>query len=68
MPNKYKHWKFVPKGVSNRNKGLSWIRTHATEGVFYFADDDNTYDLEIFCQVCYIVTHKNFFLNKPIRF
>ncbi|KAF2903505.1 hypothetical protein ILUMI_02695 [Ignelater luminosus] len=51
MPDEYKNKKSMPKGVSNRNKGLSWIRSHATEGVLYFADDDNTYDLDIFCQM-----------------
>lgn len=51
MPNKYKKRKVKPRGVSNRNRGLAWIRKNATEGVFYFADDDNTYDLEIFQQM-----------------
>lgn len=40
-----------PKGVSNRNKGLQWLRRHATTGVFYFADDDNSYDIELFHEV-----------------
>lgn len=52
MPAKYKQKKGVkPRGVSNRNRGLKWIRANATEGVFYFADDDNTYDLDLFTQV-----------------
>lgn len=51
MPNKYKKKVVKPRGVSNRNRGLQWIRKNATEGVFYFADDDNTYDLEIFEQM-----------------
>ncbi|CAD6223009.1 GSCOCG00005348001-RA-CDS [Cotesia congregata] len=51
MPAKYKQKKGVkPRGVSNRNRGLKWIRANATEGVFYFADDDNTYDLDLFTQ------------------
>ncbi|XP_064095282.1 galactosylgalactosylxylosylprotein 3-beta-glucuronosyltransferase P-like isoform X2 [Macrobrachium nipponense] len=37
-----------PRGVSNRNAGLKWLKVHAKEGVFYFADDDNTYDYRIF--------------------
>ena len=41
-------WKKQPKGVSNRNRALEWIMENATEGVFYFADDDNTYDSRIF--------------------
>lgn len=51
MPDKYKKNKVKPRGVSNRNRALKWIRANATNGVFYFADDDNTYDLEIFEQV-----------------
>lgn len=52
MPAKHKQKKGVkPRGVSNRNRGLKWIRANATEGVFYFADDDNTYDLDLFDQV-----------------
>ncbi|XP_074095437.1 glucuronyltransferase P [Cotesia typhae] len=52
MPAKYKQKKGVkPRGVSNRNRGLKWIRANATEGVFYFADDDNTYDLDLFTQI-----------------
>ena len=45
-----------PRGVLQRNKGLSWLRQNIdadrTEGVVYFADDDNTYDLELFEEVC----------------
>ncbi|CAH1792073.1 unnamed protein product [Owenia fusiformis] len=53
-------WKLAPKdpnwlkprGVLQRNLGLTWIRENlkkgANKGVLYFADDDNTYDLQIF--------------------
>lgn len=52
MPEKYKLKKGAkPRGVSNRNRGLQWIRANATRGVFYFADDDNTYDIELFNEV-----------------
>lgn len=51
MPDRFKKRTVKPRGVSNRNRGLAWIRKNATEGVFYFADDDNTYDLEIFHQM-----------------
>ncbi|XP_058454795.1 galactosylgalactosylxylosylprotein 3-beta-glucuronosyltransferase P [Malaya genurostris] len=54
MPAKYRKMKVKPRGVSNRNRGLKWIRANATEGVLYFADDDNTYNLEIFEQMRYI--------------
>ena len=44
-----------PRGVLQRNKGLSWLRKHIdsdrTDGVVYFADDDNTYDLQLFEEV-----------------
>ncbi|XP_028393382.1 galactosylgalactosylxylosylprotein 3-beta-glucuronosyltransferase 3-like isoform X2 [Dendronephthya gigantea] len=44
-------WK-VPRGMEQRNKGLEWVRRNfdpgRMEGVVYFADDDNTYDVEIF--------------------
>lgn len=52
MPEIYKNRKGAkPRGVSNRNRGLEWLRANATTGVFYFADDDNTYDLQIFDEV-----------------
>jgi len=52
MPAKYKNKKGnKPRGVSNRNRGIEWIRANATDGVMYFADDDNTYDIRIFEQV-----------------
>ncbi|KAH8270518.1 hypothetical protein KR018_011045 [Drosophila ironensis] len=55
MPEKYKQPKRAkPRGVSNRNRGLEYLRQHATEGVLYFADDDNTYDISIFEQMRYI--------------
>ncbi|GAB0098463.1 Galactosylgalactosylxylosylprotein 3-beta-glucuronosyltransferase [Sergentomyia squamirostris] len=53
MPEKFRKNKVKPRGVSNRNRGLKWIRANATEGVFYFADDDNTYDVSLFDQIRY---------------
>lgn len=54
MPDIYKNRKGAkPRGVSNRNRGLEWLRANATTGVFYFADDDNTYDLLIFEEMRY---------------
>lgn len=44
------NWKH-PRGVLQRNEALAWIRTNvpaSREGVVYFADDDNTYSLELF--------------------
>ena len=55
------HW-LKPRGVLQRNKGLEWLRENlrpsTSNGVVYFADDDNTYDLQLFEQVslcCYII-------------
>ncbi|XP_071535272.1 galactosylgalactosylxylosylprotein 3-beta-glucuronosyltransferase P-like isoform X2 [Panulirus ornatus] len=76
MPEEYKKRTGVPKprGVANRNGGMDWIRMHATEGVMYFADDDNTYDIRIFEEMRYtkrvsmfpvgLVTH--FGLSTPV--
>ena len=44
-----------PKGVSNRNGGLAWVKARARDGVVYFADDDNTYDIRLFEEVCVCV-------------
>lgn len=47
-------WKY-PKGVWQRNKALDWIRDNLADldlsGAIYFADDDNTYDLELFDEI-----------------
>ncbi|XP_023649735.1 galactosylgalactosylxylosylprotein 3-beta-glucuronosyltransferase 3 isoform X1 [Paramormyrops kingsleyae] len=42
-----------PRGVEQRNEGLRWLRENiwageTAEGVVYFADDDNTYSLQLF--------------------
>lgn len=51
MPSKYQKVKNKPRGVANRMAGLNWVRSNGKEGVIYFADDDNTYDIRIFEQV-----------------
>ncbi|XP_072370148.1 galactosylgalactosylxylosylprotein 3-beta-glucuronosyltransferase 1-like isoform X2 [Scyliorhinus torazame] len=43
----------TPRGTLQRNLGLRWLRdslspNDSSEGVVYFADDDNTYSLELF--------------------
>lgn len=47
--------RFKPRGVYQRNIGINWIRENVdsekTQGVVYFADDDNTYDRRIFDEV-----------------
>ena len=55
------------RGVNQRNLAIDWLREvsaqgllqdqlHSTplRGVVYFADDDNTYDVEVFREVCVI--------------
>lgn len=51
--------KYSPKvtGVQHRNEGLKWVREHCTsphkqcEGVVYFGDDDDRYDLRFFEEI-----------------
>lgn len=48
-----------PRGVEQRNEALRWLRedrraltdARGQQGVVYFADDDNTYSLEVFEEV-----------------
>ena len=49
------------RGVEQRNLGIDWLRQSAVagklpggskRGVVYFGDDDNTYDIELFEEVC----------------
>ena len=40
------------RGVEQRNAAIEWLRNAGNEeGVVYFGDDDNTYDIELFEQV-----------------
>lgn len=51
LKEKESNWK-KPRGVLQRNTALQWIRNNlkadVDRGVIYFADDDNSYSLEIF--------------------
>ena len=42
-----------PRGVWQRNKALHWLRNNVvdTNGIVYFGDDDNTYDLKLFDEI-----------------
>lgn len=45
-----------PRGVWQRNKAIEWLRENRHElisanGVVYFGDDDNTYDLKLFDEI-----------------
>ena len=57
-------WK-KPRGVEQRNHAIDWLSESAAagflgdvknsarvEGVVYFGDDDNTYDIALFDEVC----------------
>ncbi|XP_077999913.1 galactosylgalactosylxylosylprotein 3-beta-glucuronosyltransferase 3-like [Glandiceps talaboti] len=45
------HW-LKPRGVEQRNLAMDWLRENldatTNKGVIYFADDDNTYSLQLF--------------------
>uniref|UniRef100_A0A8C6WGD9 Galactosylgalactosylxylosylprotein 3-beta-glucuronosyltransferase n=1 Tax=Neogobius melanostomus TaxID=47308 RepID=A0A8C6WGD9_9GOBI len=44
----------MPRATEQRNAALTWLRTRRTKhdaGVVFFADDDNTYSLELFDEV-----------------
>lgn len=54
-PRRYKR-PGLPRATEQRNAGLAWLRQrhqhqHAQPGVLFFADDDNTYSLELFQEV-----------------
>jgi len=53
MPKEEQKKKVKARGVSNRNRGLEWIRENNADprGVIYFGDDDNTYDLRVFEEI-----------------
>ncbi|XP_050423004.1 galactosylgalactosylxylosylprotein 3-beta-glucuronosyltransferase I [Adelges cooleyi] len=47
-------WK-KPRGVKQRNIALEWLRTERArkehDGIVYFADDDNTYSVDLFDEI-----------------
>ncbi|KAK7862681.1 hypothetical protein R5R35_000925 [Gryllus longicercus] len=51
MPEIYRKAETIPRGVANRRAALNWIRKNVKSGVFYFGDDDNTFDLELFDEI-----------------
>jgi len=53
QPNMYRKakLKYNPRGVSSRRAGLHWILKNAQDGVVYFGDDDNTYDIRLFKEI-----------------
>lgn len=63
------NWK-KPRGVEQRNAALRWIRENLSSshnGIVFFADDDNTYSIQIFAEVsyakfCYLKEIENYLL------
>lgn len=57
MPKRYRRSTangYKPRGVSSRNRALQWIfENGSSDAVFYFADDDNTYNVKLFDEVKY---------------
>jgi beta-1,3-glucuronyltransferase len=54
MPSIYRSQKTIPRGVSNRRAALTWIKNNKIrDGVLYFGDDDNTFDLRLFDEIRY---------------
>ena len=57
MPKMYLKEKYKPRGVASRRAGMEWIlKNHDQiskngDGIIYFADDDNTYDLKLFDEI-----------------
>ncbi|XP_011194895.1 galactosylgalactosylxylosylprotein 3-beta-glucuronosyltransferase S [Zeugodacus cucurbitae] len=52
MPESYRKKKPMPRGVANRRAAMQWLRQrNITNGILYFGDDDNTYDLRLFSEI-----------------
>lgn len=51
----------MPRATEQRNVALAWLRQHRSTrdaGVVFFADDDNTYSLELFEEVTLYLTRQ----------
>uniref|UniRef100_A0A0K8UEX8 Galactosylgalactosylxylosylprotein 3-beta-glucuronosyltransferase n=1 Tax=Bactrocera latifrons TaxID=174628 RepID=A0A0K8UEX8_BACLA len=54
MPEFYRKKKPMPRGVANRRAAIQWLRQrNISNGILYFGDDDNTYDLKLFSEIRY---------------
>lgn len=52
MPDMYRSFATIPRGVANRRAAINWIKTNNKRtGVLYFGDDDNTFDLKLFSEI-----------------
>ncbi|XP_055492074.1 galactosylgalactosylxylosylprotein 3-beta-glucuronosyltransferase 2 isoform X2 [Leucoraja erinacea] len=69
-PRRYKR-AGLPRATEQRNEGLRWVRKNRsshTAGVVFFADDDNTYSLELFHEVGFAVNLKVILSNPKAVF
>lgn len=65
----------MPRGTMQRNLALRWLRetfnaNSSQAGIVYFADDDNTYSLELFEEVSVAEAHvpnTQYFKYPPVR-
>lgn len=54
MPDIYRTYSSIPRGVANRRAAINWIQKNGKKpGVMYFGDDDNTFDLKLFEEIRY---------------
>ncbi|KAG4079491.1 hypothetical protein HA402_005188 [Bradysia odoriphaga] len=52
MPDIYRSYAPIPRGVANRRAAINWIRNSGKKtGVLYFGDDDNAFDLRLFSEI-----------------
>lgn len=52
MPDVYRTYAPIPRGVANRRAAINWIRSNGKKnGVLYFGDDDNTFDIKLFSEI-----------------
>lgn len=52
MPDIYRSYAPIPRGVANRRAAINWIRNNGKKsGVLYFGDDDNAFDLRLFSEI-----------------
>lgn len=51
MPEYFRKVTSPPRGVANRRAALNWITKNSKNGIVYFGDDDNTFDLRLFDEI-----------------
>jgi hypothetical protein len=50
--------------MKQRNAGLAWVEKNAQDiDIFYFADDDNSYDPRVFEEVWYQSINQSILIN-----